>query len=215
MQLLIEQNKVYIYIKRVGQRYVYYRTNLHNNYNKDITNYPTTITRVHHIMDHHKTLQLTSNCNNIEKGHTYQLQDFKMVPTPAKVPNGEQGTGGLIVGGPPGFEFKAEIICFKCDREGHLTKECSFASKDKGSDLNTKDVILDEKYKQKLAQCNCNKVSANLLQSTMETSSSNYIDKDIIPLVEEYLGIQDNKPDHDDIATMFLYSTAHLIGVYQ
>ena len=124
VKALEEQFRVYIYIKRAGPKYDYYRSNLHNNYNEGIATYPSTLPLAHNIMDHHKNMQLSNNRNSdkkdTERGQTYQ-QDFNTVPTPATVPDGEQGESDAPLGAPQGLEFKAGMICFKCDIERDIS----------------------------------------------------------------------------------------------
>lgn len=70
---LWQQYKVYVYIKRSGPRFDYYRNNLHNTYNENIVEYTSLLIAAHSIMDHHKIIQSQSmkagdNTKEVEKG---------------------------------------------------------------------------------------------------------------------------------------------------
>ena len=214
---LREQYRAYVYIKRAGPRYEYYRSNLHNNYNEGIATYPPTVTSAHNIMDHHKNMQMQTNRStekkDTERGQTYQQEDFNSVPNPAVVPDSEQarsnGTGTGTA--PADFEFKTGVICFRCDREGHLTKECWFAAKENGEPVNNKEVI-DEKYKQKLASRKKNRKAGPAVSAEATTTvSSNFIDTETIPTVEEYLEVDrdDDERNRDEDYAFIQYSTSH------
>ena len=142
---LIEQFKAHVYIKRSGPRYDYYRTNLQNNYNEMIAVYPQSVVSAHHIMDHHKSVQANRPGDNTResRGQVYEQQGFQKAHDPADVPGSEQDSGA-----PQGFRFKPGCNCFRCGREGHMTRECWFDTKEDGSPLNSAEEI-DKMYQEK------------------------------------------------------------------
>ena len=200
---LVELYAVHIYIKRAaGPRYDYYRNNLHNNYNKGIANYPETLSHAHHIMDHHRMVHsnggktISEDKNTSKKAQVYQ-QDFESVQTPANVPSNQQ------VGEPEGFKFCTGVVCFKCDREGHLTKECWYKSKEGGMPLNNKEAI-NLKYKEKIASKRRDhkdgSVSTASTASTLTnlvSASNNYVLAQTAMTVEEYLDVTYGESDQE------------------
>ena len=144
--------------------------------------YPEDISTAHHIMDHHKSVQLkkTGDSTKESKGQNYEQEGFPTAHKPANVPGSEQDAGA-----PNGFRFKPGCFCFKCDREGHMTKECWFDAKEDKSPLNTTKEI-DKKYQEKEQARRTFKKEQSIAGST------NFILSDV-PTVEEYIDSDESK----------------------
>lgn len=117
--------------------------------------------------------------------------DFPTVPNPATVPGKEQAsaTVPLVM-----HKRKREMICFKCDREGHPANKCDYKTKADGSPLNSTEVV-EQKYKEiekraKTRRSTSAPASASVAASGYFMSS--------IPTVDEYVGIADNPKFSDD-----------------
>jgi hypothetical protein len=176
VEMLIEQYKAYVYIKRAGVRYDYYRTNLHNNYNERIAMYPTTVVSANNIMDHHRNMQFNNNRTDKETKDTSKAQSYLQ----------EQNTSN---GPPTNFTFRTGITCFKCDREGHLTKDCWFDKKEDGSGLNSKESI-DAQYQAKFSSMRKQKPDGGTT-----TGSTNLMDAEYVPTIDEYLDLHEYATD--------------------
>ena len=201
VSMLIEQYKVYIFIKRSGTQFEDYRTELHNGYNDKSKAYPFTLVDAHHIMDHRKSHPIVDHKKNSDstkdssKAKNFLQENFHPVHDPATSPGGEQEQR-KTTDPPTGWTFRKGIDCFRCGREGHLTKECWFTEKEDGSQLNDRDHInkcYDEKNKERRRQ----------RQSSQNTNgSTNFIESSTIPTVNEFLQLQQDDSDKLDSHTV-------------
>ena len=124
--LLHEKMKALLFIRNSGAQYKNLRNELENDCTKGIDSYPHTVTDANHRLEYWKPLEVpikTTGSTHLATidGATKQKDDGKQLPSSYRK------------------------ICFKCDKEGHLAKDCPNDKKKDGSPLNSSKEI-DKKF---------------------------------------------------------------------
>jgi hypothetical protein len=122
-----EKYKAYVFIKRAGFKYENFRIELKNASDAGNDSIPDDVIDASRRLDNWRS-------PIVPKSKDKALQFHQSSDTV----DGEQHYEKSITGD---TKDKSGITCFKCNRNGHYTKECTHDSKDNGDPLNSKDVI--------------------------------------------------------------------------
>jgi hypothetical protein len=131
MDVINEKYKAYVYVKRAGWQYKNLRIELQNAFDAGNDNFPNDIIEANRRLDNWRA--------------PYVAKQKEIVSDKAL-----QFHQKSEVGGEQHYEKSSDadrtgIVCFKCDRPGHYTKECTHDKKDNGDALNNKEAI-DKMY---------------------------------------------------------------------
>ena len=116
--LLHEKMKALLFIRNSGIHYKNLRNELENDYTKGIDSYPDTVIDANHRLEYWRPLTVP----NVRTGDSHY-----------------QGEGQDDDKKQSSYRKKSK--CFKCDEEGHLSKDCTNKTKKDGSPLNTSEQI--------------------------------------------------------------------------
>ena len=164
-----QKYKAYVYIKRASYKYENFRIELKNSFDAGNDNYPDNVTdacrrldnwRAPHVVKTHKENTKDKALQFHQKGDVSGEQHYEK----------STGTGD-----------RSGIVCFKCDREGHYTKECTHDKKENGDPLNNKEAV--DKMYQERADIRRAKWEANSKNKGEEGGSQHFMggDAEIVP----------------------------------
>ena len=134
-EVLVNRYKAYVYVKRAGTKYDEFRKGLINKWGDGDDKYPGTLVEAHRRLETYISLLPRADQRTSEE----QQRGSNFVQ------DGEREKSGTSGG--DGSPRNRVMKCFRCDREGHVTKECRANTKSDKSPLNSPDVI-DGKYKE-------------------------------------------------------------------
>jgi hypothetical protein len=128
MNAATEKYKAYVFVKRAGFKYENFRIELKNSFDAGNDSFPDDVIEASRKLDNWRPPIAT-----ISKTKDKALQFHQ-----SKEAKGEQYYEQDKT---DASNSRAGITCFKCEREGHYTKECTHDKKDNSGPLNDRDEV--------------------------------------------------------------------------
>jgi hypothetical protein len=185
MDAVNDKYKAYVFVKRAGFKYENFRIELKNAFNAGNDSFPDDIIDASRRLDNwtppiiprskDKALQFHQS-SNVKEGE----QHYEQSKTDAEIRSG--------------------ITCFKCERVGHFTKECTHDKKADGNDLNSKEGI-QKMYDDRADAKRAKYKAIREKKSTEEASASHFMETAIeftedLPDFEEAILDEDEHDGH-------------------
>jgi hypothetical protein len=195
MDAINQKYKAYVFVKRAGFKYENFRIELQNSFEAGNDNFPDDIIEASRRLDNWRapvTRQIKDSPK--EKDKALQFQQHGDVDGDQHYEKGDTGDSGSA--------DRSYITCFKCDRSGHYTKECTHDKKENGDALNNKEAI-DKLYQERLdmkrAKYNKNNKDKEEVGGSQNFMGSEVIESDDLPNFEEAILEEE---EHDGQAYM-------------
>ena len=179
MEVINLKYKAYVFIKRAGFKYENFRIDLRNDFDSGKDSFPDNVVEASRRLDNWKPMYVPRDTKKVEAASQYHQT------------NGKQETGEQHYEQNSDKADRSGIVCFKCGRTGHFTKECTNEKKENGDPLNDsaqRQIMYDEKAAEKAAMFKA-KIAAKQEKKKAEESGSNHfmggIVEDEVPNFEE------------------------------
>ena len=166
MEVINDKYKAYVFVKRAGFKYENFRIDLKNDFDAGKDTFPDNIVEASRRLDNWRPMYVPKDVKKATQFH--QSSDA----------SGEQhyeqnnGSGNVDNSG---------IVCFKCERSGHFTKECTHEKKENGDALNDKEGIqkmYDEKAAAKAAMFKARQANKDKKKAE-ETGTGHFMNSEI------------------------------------
>jgi hypothetical protein len=174
MDVINDKYKSYVFIKRAGYKYENFRIELKNSFDAGKDTFPDNIVEASRRLDNWRPMYVAKDTKKTEKSSQFH----------------QSADTDNTIDGSQHYEQsdKSGIVCFKCERTGHFTKECNNEKKADGSPLNdneTRQKMYDEKAAAKAAKFKAKKANKEEKKAEEETTGANhYMDSAIEPSAE-------------------------------